>query len=63
MPALLAPGGTLEMARTVIDEGADIVYVGPLGWSRRPHESEMSDTTSMPPSATPRRTASKSAWC
>ena len=43
MPALLAPGGTLEMARTVIDEGADIVYVGPLGWSRRPHESEMTD--------------------
>jgi putative protease len=42
-PALLAPGGTLEMAMTVIDEGADIVYVGPLGWSRRPYESEMTD--------------------
>ena len=43
MASLLAPGGTLEMAKTVIDEGADIVYVGPLGWSRRPHESEMTD--------------------
>lgn len=43
MPALLAPGGTLEMARMAVDEGADIVYVGPLGWSRRPYESEMTD--------------------
>jgi collagenase-like PrtC family protease len=42
-PMLLAPGGTLEMAFTVIDEGADIVYVGPLGWSRRPYESELTD--------------------
>jgi putative protease len=42
-PALLAPGGTLEMAMTAVDEGADIVYVGPLGWSRRPYESEMTD--------------------
>ena len=43
MPALLAPGGTLEMATLAIDEGADIIYVGPLGWSRRPYESEMTD--------------------
>ncbi len=43
MPALLAPGGTAEMAFAVIDEGADVVYVGPLGWSRRPYESEMTD--------------------
>jgi U32 family peptidase len=43
MSMLLAPGGTTEMAFTVIDEGADIVYVGPLGWSRRPSESEMTD--------------------
>jgi putative protease len=43
VPALLAPGGTLEMAVAAIDEGADIVYVGPLGWSRRPYESEMTD--------------------
>ncbi len=43
MPTLLAPGGTTEMAFAVIEEGADIVYVGPLGWSRRPYESEMTD--------------------
>ncbi|MGD1037214.1 MAG: peptidase U32 family protein [Roseiarcus sp.] len=43
MPALLAPGGTLEMALMAVDEGADIIYVGPLGWSRRPYESEMTD--------------------
>ncbi len=40
---LLAPGGSVEMACSAIDEGADIVYVGPLGFSRRPYESEMSD--------------------
>ncbi len=43
MVRLLAPGGSLEMARTAIDEGADVVYVGPLGYSRRPYESEMND--------------------
>jgi putative protease len=43
VPTLLAPGGTLEMAVAAIDEGADIIYVGPLGWSRRPFESEMTD--------------------
>ncbi len=43
MALLLAPGGTTEMAFTAIDEGADIVYVGPLGWSRRPYESELTD--------------------
>ncbi len=43
MTALLAPGGTTEMAFAAIDEGADIIYVGPLGWSRRPYESEMTD--------------------
>jgi len=43
MAMLLAPGGTTEMAVMAIDEGADIVYVGPLGWSRRPSESEMTD--------------------
>lgn len=43
MAKLLAPGGSLEMACTAVDEGADIIYVGPLGFSRRPYESEMSD--------------------
>lgn len=43
MAMLLAPGGTVEMACACIDEGADVVYVGPLGWSRRPYESELSD--------------------
>ncbi len=43
MVKLLAPGGSVDMARTAIDEGADVVYVGPLGFSRRPYESEMND--------------------
>jgi putative protease len=43
MAKLLAPGGSLEMACVAVDEGADVVYVGPLGFSRRPYESEMSD--------------------
>lgn len=43
MPTLLAPGGSREMAIVAIDEGADVIYVGPLGWSRRPAESEMDD--------------------
>ncbi|MEH6624902.1 MAG: peptidase U32 family protein [Motiliproteus sp.] len=42
-PCLLAPAGSLEMAKVVVDEGADAIYMGPLGWSRRPYESEMTD--------------------
>ncbi len=42
-PYLLAPAGSLEMAKIVVDEGADALYMGPLGWSRRPYESEMTD--------------------
>ncbi len=42
-PCLLAPAGSLKMARAVVDAGADAFYMGPLGWSRRPYESEMSD--------------------
>lgn len=44
MAKLLAPAGSLEMACVAVDEGADVIYMGPLGFSRRPYESEMSDT-------------------
>ncbi|WP_210397493.1 peptidase U32 family protein [Motiliproteus sediminis] len=40
---LLAPAGSLEMAMAAVDAGADALYMGPLGWSRRPSESEMND--------------------
>ncbi|OGT31983.1 MAG: hypothetical protein A2W28_12605 [Gammaproteobacteria bacterium RBG_16_51_14] len=43
MVELLAPAGTREMAFAAIEEGADTIYVGPLGWSRRPYESELTD--------------------
>ena len=43
MAELLASGGTLEMARAVLDSGADAVYVGPKGWSRRRAQYEMDD--------------------
>jgi U32 family peptidase len=42
-PQLLAPAGSVEMAQAAIAEGADVLYVGPRGWSRRPAESELSD--------------------
>jgi putative protease len=43
MAKLLAPGGTVEMAKAVMDAGAEAVYVGPLGWSRRVARYELSD--------------------
>jgi putative protease len=43
MVKLMAPGGTKEMAFAVLEEGADAVYVGAMGWSRRPPEDELRD--------------------
>lgn len=43
MVMMMAPGGTLEMAKTVLDEGADAVYVGVVGWSRRGAQDELND--------------------
>ena len=43
MVLMMAPGGTEEMAQAVLDEGADAVYVGVQGWSRRGSIFEMSD--------------------
>ncbi|MBI3988336.1 MAG: U32 family peptidase [candidate division NC10 bacterium] len=43
MAKLLAPGGTQEMALLVLEAGADAVYVGAMGWSRRPPEDELTD--------------------
>lgn len=42
-PQLLAPAGSVDMAIAAIDAGADVIYVGPRGWSRRPAESELTD--------------------
>lgn len=43
MAELLASGGTFEMVRAVLDNGADAVYVGAKGWSRRRAQYEMDD--------------------
>ncbi len=43
MTVLMAPGGSLEMARLAFARGADSVYVGPKGWSRRPTSDELDD--------------------
>jgi putative protease len=41
MTELLSPGGSLEMVRAAVQAGADSVYVGPLGWSRRESAYEL----------------------
>ncbi len=43
MVFMMAPGGTKEMARTVLDEGAEATYVGVIGWSRRGAQDELND--------------------
>ncbi len=43
MVELLGPGGNLEMIEAVFKAGADSVYAGVLGWSRRSKKYEMRD--------------------
>lgn len=39
----MAPGGSKYMALSALEAGADSVYIGPKGWSRRPAADELSD--------------------
>ena len=43
MVELLAPAGNIAMVETVVANGANAVYVGPRGWSRRRDAYEMDD--------------------
>src|SRR5512143_1116336 len=43
MVELLAPAGNLEMAKAAVDSGANAVYVGARGWSRRRDAYELAD--------------------
>jgi putative protease len=43
MIELLAPGGNLEMVKAAVEHGANAIYVGARGWSRRRDAYELSD--------------------
>ena len=43
MTELLAPGGNLEMVKAAVENGANAIYVGARGWSRRRDAYELSD--------------------
>jgi U32 family peptidase len=43
MVELLAPAGNLEMAKAAVENGANAIYVGARGWSRRRDAYELSD--------------------
>ena len=43
MAEILAPAGNLDMAIAALDAGADAIYPGPKGWSRRTVEQEVTD--------------------
>ena len=40
---LMGPGGTVEMSIAALEAGADSIFVGPKGWSRRPKSDELTD--------------------
>lgn len=43
MVELLAPAGNIQMVAAVVENGADALYVGPKGWSRRRDAYELPD--------------------
>lgn len=43
MIELLAPAGNLEMVKAAVENGANAIYVGARGWSRRRDAYELSD--------------------